>query len=55
METKTKTNKDSRWFIWTIVFLVVAGVSLVTYISYFNISDQYASTDTIIHHVHAQK
>ncbi len=23
---------DSRWFIWTIVFLVVTGISLVSYI-----------------------
>ena len=26
-------NYDSRWFIWTIVFLVVAGISLVSYIA----------------------
>ncbi|MDR3642319.1 MAG: hypothetical protein P4L74_01660 [Candidatus Doudnabacteria bacterium] len=25
-------NYDSRWFIWTIVFLVVTGISLVSYI-----------------------
>ena len=24
---------DSRWFIWTIVFLVVTGISLVSYIT----------------------
>lgn len=23
---------DSRWFIWTIVFLVVTGISLISYI-----------------------
>ena len=23
---------DARWFIWTIVFLVVTGISLVSYI-----------------------
>jgi len=26
-------NYDSRWFIWTIVFLVVTGISLVSYIT----------------------
>jgi hypothetical protein len=25
-------NYNPRWFIWTIVFLVVAGISLVSYI-----------------------
>jgi hypothetical protein len=28
-----KNNYDSRWFIWTIVFLVVTGISLVSYIT----------------------
>ena len=26
-------NYDSRWFIWTIVILVVTGISLVSYIA----------------------
>jgi hypothetical protein len=26
-------NYDPRWFIWTIVFLVVTGISLVSYIT----------------------
>jgi hypothetical protein len=26
-------NYDSRWFIWTIIFLVVTGISLVSYIT----------------------
>jgi len=26
------SNYDPRWFIWTIVFLVVTGISLVSYI-----------------------
>lgn len=25
-------NYDPRWFIWTILFLVVTGISLVSYI-----------------------
>ena len=28
----TPQNYDPRWFIWTIVFLVVTGISLVSYI-----------------------
>lgn len=31
MQTSAATY-DSRWFIWTIVFLVVTGISLVSYI-----------------------
>jgi hypothetical protein len=27
-----KDNYDPRWFIWTIVFLLVTGISLVSYI-----------------------
>ena len=30
-QTNTQ-NYDPRWFIWTIVFLVVTGISLVSYI-----------------------
>ncbi len=33
MTTGSTTDKyDPRWFIWTIVFLVAAGVGLTTYI-----------------------
>lgn len=37
-QTITPEHKDydPRWFIWTIVFLVVAGVSLVSYIMLSN-------------------
>lgn len=31
-EQETKANYDPRWFIWTIVLLVVTGISLVSYI-----------------------
>lgn len=27
-----KSDYDPRWFIWTIVFLVATGISLVSYI-----------------------
>jgi len=29
---QTPPHYDARWFIWTIVFLVVVGISLVSYI-----------------------
>jgi hypothetical protein len=29
---KTMANYDPRWFIWTIVFLLVSGIGLVTFI-----------------------
>ena len=28
-----QNSYDSRWFIWTIVFLVAVGISLVSYIA----------------------
>jgi hypothetical protein len=31
-EQEPAKEYDSRWFIWTIVFLVVTGLSLVSYI-----------------------
>lgn len=30
---QVQNNYDPRWFIWTIVFLVVTGISLVSYIA----------------------
>jgi len=30
--TPAPSGSDPRWFIWTIVFLVVTGISLVSYI-----------------------
>lgn len=32
MKKITSQPSDHRWFIWTIVFLLVSGVSLVSYI-----------------------
>ena len=29
---KSENQYDPRWFIWTIVFLLVTGISLVSYI-----------------------
>jgi hypothetical protein len=40
LETKTY---DPRWFIWTVVILIVSGVSLVSYILVTNTQD---SADT---------
>jgi hypothetical protein len=31
-QLEQKPSYDPRWFIWTIVFLIVSGVSLVSYI-----------------------
>lgn len=42
---KTQENYDPRWFIWTIVFLVTTGISLVTYIV---TSDSGADTSAIV-------
>lgn len=36
---------EPRWFIWTILFLVVTGVALVSYIQ---ISSQNTQTDSIV-------
>ncbi len=30
--SQAQNQYDSRWFIWTIVFLMVSGISLVSYI-----------------------
>lgn len=32
MKKQTQNQNQYRWFIWTIVFLIVSGVSLVSYI-----------------------
>ncbi|MBI5530604.1 MAG: hypothetical protein HY918_03835 [Candidatus Doudnabacteria bacterium] len=43
-------NYDSRWFIWTIVFLVVTGISLVSYIVLSdNGTNDVSSIPTAIH------
>lgn len=34
-------NYNPRWFIWTIVFLVVAGVALVSYIIFSDPANEY--------------
>ncbi|MDB4939831.1 MAG: hypothetical protein JWO40_256 [Candidatus Doudnabacteria bacterium] len=40
--------QGKRWFIWTIVFLLVAGVGLVTYITSTDSSND--SYDTTVKH-----
>lgn len=45
---------DPRWFIWTIIFLLVTGVTLVSYIM---LSDTSSADDGIIivpHHTSSQ-
>ena len=46
---------SSRWFIWTIVFLVVTGISLVSYIVLSETSDIDTSSSILIHHNPAPK
>ena len=40
-------NYDTRWFIWTIVFLVVVGVGLTAYIVVTSTNDT-ASADQVV-------
>ncbi len=39
-------HADLRWFIWTIVFLLVTGVSLVTYITYSSLTEDVSGSTT---------
>jgi len=43
--------EGSRWFIWTIVFLITSGISLATYIYYSSIKEgiEAANSFTIQH------
>lgn len=45
------SRADLRWFVWTIVFLLVTGVSLVTYITYTSITEDVSGSTPI----HVQK
>ena len=47
-----QSNYDPRWFIWTIVFLVVTGISLISYIM---LSDSGNDDVSAIVSVHAAK
>ena len=42
---------DTRWFIWTIVFLVVTGISLVSYIALSDTGSADNSSVTTVNHV----
>lgn len=39
-------HADLRWFVWTIVFLLVTGVSLVTYITYSSLTEDASGSTT---------
>ncbi len=54
MAKASNNLSDNRWFIWTIVFLVVSGVSLVSYIAISDVN-QYDSTDVTIGVSHPEK
>ncbi len=47
MKTPTITQPNHRWFIWTIVFLLISGVSLVSYIMITDINQDTALYDSI--------
>ncbi len=46
--------QGQRWFIWALVFLLVAGASLVTYIQYSSVTDAAAEPAPLVLH-HASK
>lgn len=48
---QSPAHADLRWFIWTIVFLLVTGVSLVTYITYTSLTEDVSGSTPI----HVQK
>lgn len=49
MITQPKPISDNRWFIWTIVFLLLSGVSLVSYIMISDIDPaQYDSNISVV-------
>ena len=54
MPNVPKQEYEIRWFIWTIVFLVVTGISLVSYIVFSDTSSA-DSSGLIQHHVKTVK
>lgn len=48
---RPQPNYDPRWFIWTIVFLVATGVSLVTYIMFSDNAGVDDSAGVASHHL----
>jgi hypothetical protein len=51
-----ENNYDSRWFIWTIVFLVATGISLVSYITLSGVGDNDSLAPSVVaHHTAAPK
>jgi hypothetical protein len=46
-----KGLENQRWFIWTIILIMIIGISLATYIYYVGQTDDWgASGDFVIHH-----
>lgn len=50
-----RDNYDPRWFIWTIVFLLVTGISLVSYIMLSDTSSADTGTMVVTHAMVHQK
>lgn len=49
IQQETKPAYNPRWFIWTIVFLVITGISLVSYIV-FSGTEEYEIQAPVITH-----
>ena len=54
-KASTTANYDPRWFIWTIVFLVVTGISLVSYIVLSDTASVDAAGLAVAHHKTVKK
>lgn len=52
--SSVKPSYDPRWFIWTIVFLVVTGISLVSYIV-FSDSESTSIDPVVVTKINAPK
>ena len=46
-----KSNQGNRWFIWTLVIVVVVGVGLVAYMDYVGMTDSAQMVPSfLVHH-----
>lgn len=52
---KSLTKSDPRYFIWAIVFLIVSGVSLVSYIMITGIYEEQQLSETVLNLPHRTK
>ncbi len=52
---KTLTKSDPRYFIWAIVFLIISGVSLVSYIMITGVYEDQQATSSFLNIPHRTK